>query len=339
MRAWLLEDTTGIDALRLADVPTPEPGPGQARIRLKVAGLNHLDVWVSQGLPKPKSLPHILGADGAGVIEEVGPGVTEWHVGDETVINPSLSCGECEFCLSDNMVFCRRYSILGEVEPGTLAEQIVVPATSLVAKPAGLSWEVAGTFGLATSTAYRMLARAELKDGETALVVGVGGGVSSAAALIALAIGARVLVTSRDQKKIAWATEHGAEAGFDSGSEFSVNVKEATGRGADVVVENVGKATWEQSFRSLAPGGRMVICGATAGNRVELALPVLWFKQLKIVGSTMANRSEFNTALDLVATGRVQLPIDQIYPFEELPAAMKRIDRGEQLGKVGIRVS
>ena len=339
MRAWLLHDTTGIDALRLEDVPTPEPGPGQARVRLKVAGLNHLDVWVSMGLPKPKSLPHILGGDGAGIIEALGSGVSGWKVGDEAVINPSLSCGECEFCLADNMVFCRQYSILGEVEPGTLAEQIVVPTASLIAKPAGLSWEVAGTFGLATSTAYRMLARSELKAGESALVVGVGGGVSSAATMIAVAMGARVLVTSRDQKKIAWAVEHGAEAGFDSASAFAANVKGATGRGVDVVVENVGKATWDQSFRSLAPGGRMVICGATAGNKVELALPVVWFKQLKIIGSTMANRSEFESALDLVASGRVQLPIDQIFSFEDLPAAMERIDKGEQLGKVGIRVS
>ncbi|MGH8923972.1 MAG: zinc-binding dehydrogenase [Acidimicrobiia bacterium] len=339
MRAWLLDDTTGTDALRLDDVPTPPPGPGQARVRLKVAGLNHLDVWVSKGLPKPKSLPHILGADGAGIIEIVGPHVSGWQPGDEVVINPSLSCGECEFCLADEIVFCRQYSILGEVEPGTLAEQIVVPTTSLVAKPAGLSWEVAGTFGLATSTAYRMLARAGLKAGETALVVGVGGGVSSAAALIALAIGARVLVTSRDQKKIAWATEHGAEAGFDSTSDFAAKVKEATGRGADVVVENVGKATWDQSFRSLAPGGRIVLCGATAGNKVELALPVLWFKHLTIIGSTMANRSEFGAALDLVVSGRVQLPVDQIFPFEDVPAAMERLNRGDQLGKVGIRVS
>lgn len=338
MRAWLLDDTTGIDALRLGEVPSPEPGPGEARVRLKVIGLNHLDVWVSHGLPRPKALPHILGGDGAGVVDTVGTGVSDWSVGDEVIINPSLSCGECEFCLSDQMVFCRQYSILGEVKPGTLAEEIVVPARNLF--PRGeLAWPVAGTFGLAASTAYRMLTRARLQPGEPVLVVGIGGGVSSAAMLIALALGARVFVTSRVQEKIDWALAQGAEAGFNSAGEFSAGVKAATERGAALVVENVGKATWDQSFRSLAPGGRMVICGATAGNRVELALPVLWFKQLEIIGSTMANRSEFEAALNLVKTGQVPIPIDRLYPFEEVPEAMRRLETGDQLGKVGIEVS
>ena len=338
MRAWLLTDTTGIDALQLAEVSTPEPGPGEVRVQVKVAGLNHLDVWVSMGQPKPKSLPHILGGDGAGIVEATGDGVTEWQPGDEVIINPSLSCGECEFCLSDQMVFCRQYSILGEVKEGTLAEAIVVPARNLY--PRGdLDWAVAGTFGLASSTAYRMLQRARLQAGETVLVVGVGGGVSSAAVLVALALGARVLVTSRSQEKIDWALAQGAEAGFDSATEFAASVKEATGRGASVVVENVGKATWDQSFRSLAPGGRMAICGATAGNRVELALPVLWFKQLEIIGSTMANRSEFEAAMNLVKTGQVPIAIDRLYPFEELPEAMRRLEAGDQLGKIGIEVT
>jgi NADPH2:quinone reductase len=306
---------------------------------LKVAGLNHLDVWVAKGLPKPRSLPHILGGDGAGLIEAVGAGVSQWRPGDEVVINPSLSCGQCESCLDDEMVFCRQYTILGEREPGTFAEAIVVPEQNLFPKPVALPWEVAGTFGLATSTAYRMLRRARLQAGETVLVVGVGGGVSSAAAAIASALGARVLVTSRREDRIRWAVEQGAEVGFDSSDEFAKKVKEATGSGANVVVENVGLATWDQSFRSLAPGGRMVICGATAGNKVELALPVLWFKQLEIIGSTMANRSEFAQALELIGSGRVQIPIDQVFSFEELPAAMERIDQGEQLGKVGIRIS
>ena len=336
MRAWLLDDITGIDALRLGDVPEPEPGPGEVRVRMRVAGLNHLDVWVTQGLPKPKEFPHILGGDGAGTIDAVGEGVTEWAVGDEVIINPSQSCGHCRYCTNDEMVFCAQYTILGERLPGTLAEAIVVPATSLFHKPSELSWDVAGSFGLAASTAYRMLDRAGLQSHETVLVVGVGGGVSSAAALIGKAIGARVLVTSREQSKIDWAIEQGAEAGFDSATEFAKDVKKLTGRGAEVVVENVGKATWDQSFRSLAPGGRMVICGATAGNKVELSLPVLWFKQLEIIGSTMANRSQFATTLDLVASGKLPVPIDRIYGFDHAPDAFRRLESGVQMGKVAI---
>jgi len=336
MRAWLLDDTTGIDALRLGEVPEPEPGPGDVRVRLRMAGLNHLDVWVTQGLPKPKSLPHILGGDGAGVIDALGEGITNWALGDEVIINPSVSCGTCQFCTNDEMVFCSQFTILGERLPGTLTESIVVPASNVFRRPPSLSWDVAGTFGLAASTAYRMLDRAGLQAGESVLVVGIGGGVSSAAALIAKAIDARVFVTSRDPAKVDWALTHGAEAGFDSGTEFAKAVKEATGRGANVVVENVGEATWAQSFRSLAPGGRMVICGATAGNKVELSLPVLWFKQLEIIGSTMANRSQFAAALDLVSSGRVPVPIDRIFGFGQVPEAFRRLKSGKQMGKVGI---
>lgn len=339
MRAWLLEDTKGPGDLRLAEVDTPEPAPGQVLVSPRIIGLNHLDVWVSYGLPAPKHLPHILGADAAGVVDAVGDGVSEWQAGDEVVINPSMSCGECAACLSDQMVFCRSFTILGERESGTLAEKVVVPARSLFTKPPALAWDRAGTFGLATATAYRMLARARLRPGETVLVVGVGGGVSSAAMLIAVALGARVFVTSRSPDKIGWAIEYGAEAGFDSSGAFSKELRDAAGGGASVVIENVGQATWGQSMRSLEPGGRMVICGATSGNRVELALPVLWFKQLELIGSTMATRSEFTAALEMVADGSVPVPIDRIYPFEELPAAMERLESGEQMGKVGLSVS
>ncbi|MGQ0848996.1 MAG: zinc-binding dehydrogenase [Actinomycetota bacterium] len=339
MRAWLLDDITGIGALRLAEVEDPVAGPGHVSVGLKIVGLNHLDVWVTHGLPAPHRLPHILGADGAGTVLTVGEDVTSWRTGDEVIVNPSVSCAECDFCLNDQMVFCRSYTILGERLPGTLAEHVVVPAINLHVRPPALSWEVAGTFGLVTSTAYRMLRRARLATAETVLVVGVGGGVSSAAMLIAVTQGARVFVTSRSPEKIAWAIDHGAEAGFDSGGQFSKELRAAAGHGAHVVVENVGQATWDQSMRSLEPGGRLVLCGATAGNRVELALPVLWYKQFEIIGSTMANRSEFVAALELVAGGRVSIPVDRIYPFEDLPAAMHRIEAGEQLGKVGVRVS
>jgi len=338
MRAWLLPDTTGPDALRLEEVETPEPGPGQVRVAMKVAGLNHLDLWVSRGLPAPHRLPHVPGADGAGLIDAVGEGVTGWQVGDEIIINPSQSCGRCEACVHDRMMFCRSYTILGEHESGTLAEQVVVSARSVVTRPSSIDWPVAGTFGLVAGTAYRMMSRSRLESGETVLVVGVGGGVSSAAMLIARALGARVFVTSRSPQKIAWAVAHGAEAGFDSATEFSKAVKGAVG-GVDVVVENVGEATWDQSVRSLDPGGRLVVCGATAGNRVELFLPVLWFKQLEVIGSTMFTRSEFARVLHLVESGKVAIPVDRMFPFEKLPQALAHLDAGDQIGKIGLELS
>ncbi|HUO45926.1 MAG TPA: zinc-binding dehydrogenase [Acidimicrobiia bacterium] len=338
MRAWQLHDTTGPEALALDEIDEPQPGPAQVRVALKVIGLNHLDLWVSRGLPAPGNLPHILGADGAGTIDSVGEGVAGWDIGDEVIVNPSMSCGKCDYCLHDQMVYCRSYQILGEHDPGTLAEKVVLPATSLMVKPPTLDWPTAGTFGLVTGTAYRMLSRARLQPKETALVVGVGGGVSSAAMAIALAQGARVFVTSRSSEKIAWAVGQGAEAGFDSAGEFAKDLKQATGGGADVVVENVGDATWGQSIRSLNPGGRIVVCGATAGNKVQLTLPVLWFKQLEIIGSTMFTRSEFARVLNMVENGKVPVPVDRIYPFEELPQALARLDAGEQMGKIGLEL-
>jgi NADPH:quinone reductase-like Zn-dependent oxidoreductase len=339
MRAWLLDDIKGPDSLRLGEIDDPTPGPDEVVVDLRVAGLNHLDVFVTHGLPAPKSFPHILGADGAGLVTSVGESVSAWKPGDEVIIHPSQSCGECAACLRDDIVYCKAFTILGERLPGTMAERIAVPARSLFRRPISVDWPVAGTFGLAAATAYRMLSRARLHEGETVLVVGVGGGVSSIATLIAVARGARVFVTSRSPDKIAWAVAHGAEGGFDSAGEFSKELRATAGTGANVVVENVGLATWSQSMRSLEAGGRMVICGATAGNRVELALPVLWFKQYELIGSTMSNRSEFEASLALVADGSVPVPVDRIFPFEALPEAMARLEAGEQMGKIGLALS
>ncbi len=336
MRAWLLDDIKGPESLRLGEVEDPTPANDEVVVDLKVSGLNHLDVFVTHGLPAPKSFPHIPGADGAGVIAAVGDAVSGWEPGDEVIIHPSLSCGRCDACLRDEIVFCQAFTILGERVPGTMAEKIAVPARSLFQRPSSVDWEVAGTFGLATATAYRMLSRAGLQKDETVLVVGIGGGVSSAAMLIAVARGARIFVTSRSPDKIAWALAHGAEAGFDSAGEFSKELRAAASTGANVVIENVGLATWNQSMRSLEAGGRMVICGATAGNKVELALPVLWFKQYELIGSTMSNRSEFEASLAMVADGSVPVAIDRIYPFAELRSAMARLEAGEQMGKIGL---
>jgi NADPH2:quinone reductase len=338
MRAWLLDAVNGPSALRLAEIDDPRPREGEALVDLKVIGLNHLDVWVSHGLPAPPAFPHILGADGAGIVSEVGADVTEWSPGDEVIINPSMSCGQCEPCQRGDIVFCRSFEILGERVPGTMVERIALPAGNLLRRPATVDWPVAGTFGLAAGTAYRMLSRARLTAGDTVLVVGVGGGVSSAATLLAIAREANVYVTSRSPEKIAWAIEHGAKGGFDSTGKFSQELRKAHGMGANVVVENVGQATWDQSLRSLEPGGRLVLCGATAGNRVELPLPVLWFKQFELIGSTMSNPHEFEAALKMVADGLVPIPVDRIYPFEQLPEAMARLESGEQLGKIGLNV-
>lgn len=334
MKAWQLEDTNGIDSYVLNEVPEPEPGPGQVRIAIKYSGINHLDIWSSMGLPAPEELPHTTGADAAGVVDLIGEGVSGIEVGDEVIVDPSLSCGRCGYCLRDEIVYCSEFGILGEHVPGTFTEKIVVPTINVVPKPAAVDWEVAGSFGLAATTAMRMLEKADLQDGETVLVVGVGGGVSSAAMSLAQALGAEVYVTSRSQDKIDWAVERGAVGGFDSAGEFG---KEMTGLGgADLVIDNVGPVTLKQSMRAAKPGGRIAICGATTGPKFELTLPVLWFKQLELIGSSMGSHAQFARALTWIRLGKASSPVAKVFPFDELPDAMRYLDSGEQLGKVAI---
>ena len=336
MRAWLLHDSNGPQSFQLGEIDTPEPGPGEVRVQLKASALNHLDIWVSQGMPAPHHFPHVAGGDGAGIVSAIGDGVDSVAIGDEVVLNPSVACGRCVACLSGESPYCRSYGILGEHLPGTLADEVVVPARNVVAKPPKLSWEEAAAYGLATGTAYRMLRRARLGAGDVLMIVGIGGGVASMGLHLGLAMGATVYVTSRDQAKIDQAVEWGAAGGFDSSGEFAKDLKRVAGRPADVLMDSVGPATFAQSMRSMTSGGRIAVCGATSGPKVEINVPYLFFKQLEIIGSTMFNHAEFAAATEMVGSGRVPVVVDSVRPFEDLPVAMARLETGSQLGKLVI---
>jgi NADPH:quinone reductase-like Zn-dependent oxidoreductase len=335
MRAWQLEDTNGIGSYSLNEVDEPDPGPGEVRVRINHSALNHLDLWVSQGLPAPKHLPHIGGADGAGTVDAIGEGVSGFDIGDEVIIDPSFSCGSCPSCRNDEIVYCDSFQILGEHRPGTLTEKIVIPTINAVRKPGSMPWEVAGSFGLATATALRMIERSGLKHEQTMLVVGVGGGVSAAAALLGIAMRAKVYVTSRSQDKIDWAIEQGAVGGFDSAGEFGAEM--ASLGGADVVIENVGPATMRQSMRAAKKGGRIVICGSTSGPKMELTLPALFFRQLELIGSSMANHGQFARATTWVGPSGIKAPVSKVFDFDDLPAALEYLENAEQVGKVVLR--
>lgn len=335
MKAWQLVDTKGIDSYVLNEVPEPEPGPGEVRVEIRYSGLNHLDIWTSMGQPAPKSMPHTTGADAAGVVDAVGDGVAGIEVGDEVIVDPSLGCGQCDHCLNDDIVYCSEFQILGEHAPGTFADKIVVPAMNVVPKPARVDWEVAGSFGLASTTALRMLEKARLAPGETVLVVGVGGGVSAAAMSLAQALGATVYVTSRSKEKIDWAVEHGAVAGFDSSGEFGTEMRDVGG--ADLVVDNVGPDTLRQSMRAAKPGGRIAICGATSGPKYELSLPSLWYRQLELIGSSMGNHAQFARALNWIRLGKAVSNVSKVFDFTDLPDALRFLDSGEQVGQVALR--
>jgi len=326
VRTWILDESPG--AYRDGELPDPEAGPGEVRVRLVASALNHMDLWVAKGLPKPH-LPHVPGADGAGVVDAVGEGVEDVAPGDDVVLNPAVACGRCHQCLRDESPLCRSFGILGEHRWGTHGALVVVPARQVVPKPVGRSWEECAAYGLCALTAWRMLKRARLVAGETLLVVGVGGGVSSFGLLLGIAMGARVVVTSRDEAKRGNALAIGAAEAHDSADErWPVQ--------ADVVFENVGRPTWDKSLRALVPGGRLVTCGGTAGGQVEVSLPRLFFKQHHLIGSTMGSYAEFDEVTALVARG-LPVPVDGILPVRTFPDALDRLKRGSQLGKIVLR--
>jgi NADPH:quinone reductase-like Zn-dependent oxidoreductase len=293
-------------------------------VRLHAASLNHLDIWVRKGLPSvPK--PRILGADGAGVVESAGNG---FEAGQHVVINPGV-------------IENGRMHVVGEAMDGTHAELIAIPSRNVYPIPDELSFEEAAAFPLTFETAYRMLVtKAGLRAGETVFVWGIGGGVATAALAIARALGARVIVTSSSEQKLARARELGADETIDHATEdVRARVKELTdGKGADVVVETVGDATWKTSLEVAAPQGRIVLCGATTGPNPPAGLHRIWWKELVIHGSTMGSKEDFEACLELVTSGRARPVIDEIVPLSEARAAHERLEAGEQLGKIVFRI-
>jgi len=319
VRAVRIHEDGGPEVLVLEETPDPELGPGEVLVRLRASALNHLDVWIRKGLPSvPK--PRILGADGAGVIAGTN---------ERVVINPGIDHGN------------GKITVIGEHSDGTHAELIAVPRSQVYPIPAGLTFEEAAAFPLVFETAYRMLVtRAGLREGEWVLAWGIGGGVSTAALAITKALGANVLVTSSSDAKLERARELGADATVNHATgDVKAAVQEATGgHGIDIVVENVGEATWATSLQVAAPGGRITVCGATSGPNPPAALHRIWWKQLSILGSTMGTGEDFAGAYELVASGRALPVVDSVLPLEEIRAAHERLEAGEQLGKIVLTI-
>jgi NADPH:quinone reductase-like Zn-dependent oxidoreductase len=323
VKAIRIHEDGGPDVLRYEDAPDPVPGTGQVLIDLRAASLNHLDVWIRRGLPSvPK--PRILGADGAGVVVS-GDGFTP---GDRVVINPGLDHGDGTI------------AVVGEHTDGTHAERIAVPAEQVYRIPDSLDFETAAAFPLVFETAYRMLAtKAGLREGEWVLVWGIGSGVSTASLAIAKTLGARVIVTSGTGAKLARARELGADAALNHETEDVVAaVKELTSGGAHVVVDHVGEATWQRSLAAARAEGRICVCGATSGPNPPAQLHRIWWKQLTVYGSTMGSRTDFEAVYELVISGRAVPVIDHVFPLAEAPAAHARLEAGDQLGKIVLRI-
>jgi len=341
MRAFGFHAHGGLDNLQLVEVETPEPAAGEVRIRVAAAALNRLDLFVVKGwrgLDLPK--PHIGGSDGAGVVDAVGEGVTDFVVGDRVVVYGSLSCGACADCARGEVSLCATHRVFGEHSRGALAEQAVVPAANLLKVPDDFPLENAAAASLTFLTAWRMLVtRARLRAGERVLVVGSAGGVNLAAIQIAqLAGAADVHVVATQPQKAVHARRFGASHVYASDAAWHKEALAATGgRGFDVVVDNVGEATWGKSLRAVARGGRIVTVGGTTGYGPSAEINQIMWKQIDILGSTMGTRAEFETVMALVFAGRLEAIVDSVFPLSDGAKAYERLASGQAVGKVIVR--
>ncbi|MDE3088614.1 MAG: zinc-binding dehydrogenase [Chloroflexota bacterium] len=342
MKALAFYEHGGIDKLQIVDLPKPTIGPDDVLVNVKAVALNHLDLFVRNGSPALQlSLPHIPGSDAAGVIAEVGANVSGLAAGQRVAVNPGLSCGHCEFCITGEQSLCAEFRILGEHLAGAAAEFVRVPAVNVLPIPDDFPFEHAAAAALVFLTAWRaLISRARVRAGEDVLILGAGAGVSTAAIQIAKKAGARVFVTSSSDEKLQKAKQLGADVLINYATqEWDREVFKATNkRGVDVVFESVGAATWLKSIRSLARGGRMVVIGATTGPRPQEEIGYIFWKQIEIIGSTMSNQREFREVMTLILRGELKPVIDVVLPLERAREAHARLEKGEQFGKIVLTV-
>jgi len=342
MRAIFFRSFGGVDILEEGELPIPQPRPGEVRLKVLATALNHLDVWV-RAEASEIPMPHIGGSDVVGIVDAVGRGVN-LRKGTRGVLNPTLFCAKCAACRRGEDSLCVSFGIVGSESNGGLAEHVVAPARNFVRVPASLPDEIAAAYPLTGLTAYRMIAtKGKLRRGETVLVHGAGGGLSSIGIQIARALGGRVIATTRGPAKLARARELGAHEVVDYGEEdVAARVLELTkGKGVDIVLENVGAATFATSLRVLRNGGRVVTSGATTGGEFPVKIGDVYWRQLEILGSTMGGRREFAAVSRLVFAGKVRPAVDRVRPLslEDVRAGHEALQRGEQFGKVVFRIS
>lgn len=337
MRAAFIESHGGVEKIKVGVRPDPSLPANEVLVRVRFAALNHLDIWVREGFPGLQlKFPHILGSDATGVVEKVGTDVIGWNVGDEVIVHPGMNCGICAECLADRESLCPKYQILGEPAPGTFAELVVVPPQNLFKIPKGLTLQTACGIALVYTTAYEMLFRkAGLKAGQEVLIHAAGSGVSTAGIQLAAAAGAIVTATSRSPEKLEVARKLGAKFTICLAEEdFAKAYRKLHGHGPDVIFDHVGSVTWEKNIRLLKSGGTLVICGATSGAKPETDLNHVFFRQLRILGSTMGSKKDFPAILEGFAQGRYQPVIDRVFPLENTVDAVHYLQSATQQGKV-----
>ena len=336
MKAVFFRRHGGNEVLEYGEWPAQEPGPGEVRIAIRAAAMNHLDLFVRDGIPGVP-LPQVPGADGAGVVDAAGPGVEGLSPGDRVLVQPGLYCNVCEFCRAGEQSLCVKFQIVGEHVPGTFAELAVVPARNVFPIPGRLDFEQAAAFPLVYQTAWRMVVtRGEVRPGQTVLIHGAGGGAGGAALEVARLVGARVFATTSGEEKAKRLAEAGAEAVLDyTKQDVAKEIRALTARrGVDVVIDSVGDKTWMTSLKCAANGGRIVTCGATTGPNPKEEIRLIFWKQLSILGSTMANDREFRAMLSAVAAGSLSPRIDSVFALSRAREAYDRLEKGDHHGKV-----
>jgi NADPH:quinone reductase-like Zn-dependent oxidoreductase len=340
--AMVMDRTGGPEVLERKTIDLPEPGPREVRLRVRAVAVNHIDIWARRGLPTFRyEFPHRLGADIAGEVEALGPGVSTASVGDRVLVNPGISCGTCQRCLSGEDNFCRRYRILGENTQGGYSRHVVVPDANLLAMPFALSFEQAAAIPLCFLTAWQMVVRrAKLDAADTVLVHAAGSGVSSAAIQIAKMFGARVLATTSTDEKAARARALGADEVINYVSEdFVAETRRLTNkRGADVIIEHVGGEVFAKSILAAAWGGRIVTCGATTGFAPTIDLRHVFFRQIQILGSTMGSKGDLFRILQHVEKGTLAPVVDRVLSLWDAQRAHELLEERRVFGKIVLAV-
>jgi NADPH:quinone reductase-like Zn-dependent oxidoreductase len=336
MKAVRIHEFGGPEVLRYEDVPDPEPRRDQVLIRVKAVAMNHLDLWVRNGLPGIK-LPHIPGSDVAGEVVEVGEYVTGVKSGQRVLIAPMHFCNHCPQCLAGRQNMCREFTVLGNAVDGGDCELIAVPEANVIPIPETLDFIQAASVPLVFVTAFHMLTgRASVRPGNKVLVLGANSGVGIAAIQVAKLFQATVITTAGTEEKMAKAKRLGADYVIDHYKQsISDEVRKLTGReGVDIVVEHVGPATWEHSLKSLKPGGTLVTCGATTGPQVGMDLRFVFSRQLSILGSYMGTMSELLEVLRHVFSGKLKPVVDKVFALKEIRAAHEYMENSEMFGKI-----
>jgi NADPH:quinone reductase-like Zn-dependent oxidoreductase len=341
MRAALLRRYGGPEVMEVGEVPAPEPGPGEVLVAVRAAALNHFDLWLRRGLPALQvPLPHVPGGDACGVIAGLGAGVTGIQEGARVVVNPGLSCLRCERCLTGHDNLCPEFRMVGEDTWGGEAEYLAVPATNVVPAPEGVDDAELASLPTTFLTAWQMLIdKGNVRPGDTVLVMAGASGVGVAAIQIARLLGAHVLATASTDAKLARCRDLGAEAGINYTTEDVAKVaKRLTGgRGVDVVIEHVGGDSFTAAVRACAKGGRIVTCGATAGHEPPLSLRHVFWRQLSVLGSTMAPKGALHRILQLVGERKLKGVVDRVMPLTEVAEAHRLLEARQVVGKLVLR--